>query len=190
MRYIKRFFESNSYKMEEKLDFLSTQIDEKNIVSKYLDENLLYIEYENLTTEDIKSLKQYLNGDRFIYDVVCFIPERHPAHYINILIVNDEFYDRNLNILYKNIKWVEHPLFTNLKSTSTGVGVDYLLDRYKDAKRADELPNGVSMIKNLDRPGEIEIWDQRTMEDPANFYEKDDCDMVTLQYLLYKHCGK
>lgn len=190
MRYIKRFYESNSYKMQEKLDFLSTQIDEENIISKYLDGNLLYLEYENVTPQDIESLKQYLNGDRFIYDVVCFIPERHPAHYINILLVDDEFYDRNLKILYKNIKWGEHPLFMGLKSTSTGVGVDFLLDRYKDAKKVEDLPNEVSMIKNIDRPGEIEIWDQKTMDGPIRLFEDDDCDIITLQYLLYKHCGE
>jgi hypothetical protein len=189
MRYIKRFFESNSNKMEEKFDFLSTHIDEKNIDTKDITDKYVYIEYSNLTTDEIKSLKEYLNGDRF-RDVIVFIPEKQRLDFFNILIVDDEFYNKNLNILYKNIKWDEHPIYKELKRTSTGVKVDFLLDRYKDTKKAEELPNGVTMIKNMDRPGEIEIWDSKVMEDPVRIWEKDGNDMVTLQYLLYKHCGQ
>lgn len=180
MTYLRKFNESLT---DDAVDYLSVEIDESRISFIDKQEEFLFVIYDNVLKFEYESLLKYINGVRFNKYECLF---DYDQGRVCLLVVGKDFYDRNKKCLYDNIEWIEHPLFTELKKSQIS-SIDLLADKYKNAQKAINLPEGVSIIRNLDRKGVVEVWDQRTMNDPERFLEDE--DFTYLQYQLFKSLG-
>ena len=69
----------------------------------------------------------------------------------------------------------------------TEVWSEDLYKKFQKAEKAINLKGNLSIIRNLDRMGQVEIWDSNIMEDPIRVWEDD---IPKLQYLLFKYLGE
>ncbi len=187
MKYLKRYNESLD--SEKYLDYLLSEVEDRFIQLKHSNENLLYLEY-NIDEEKSENLKSYILKSERFKDVVVLMG-RNEYDNFNILIIDKDFYQRNQNLLFKNIPWEDHYLKKELEKTRNLLKGqdDWLYDRWKDTKFC-KLADGFTMTLNLDRPGEIEFWPREYEDDPLRYYIKDEFDITNLQYQLFKYLGK
>ena len=178
---------NESFKSDDYLDYLMSQVDETKIVSKQVEDNFIYIKYD-VRLSEVRLIKQYLGGMRFkdVEIVLKYVYDHiQDCDLLNLLIVDKDFYERNQNILVGNIKWVDH----DIVEAMSGSYAHHLKTsfEYSEAKKAVGLPEGLTMIKNFGRRGIIEFWPQKFVDEPIKLWEND---VVELQYLLFKYFGK
>lgn len=180
MRYIRLF---ESFDSENILDYIYTEVpeSESDINFKDINNYLIFISYL-MPVSLVRKLKTYLESSVRFKNFEILTQYFEDEGRFDVLIVDKNFYDRNKKWLYNNIEWEEHPTTRELKRTSFDK-FDPLLDRFKNAQIAKNLPKSVSMIRNLDRQGEVEIWDRENMDDPEKIAESDS---VYIQYKLFK----
>jgi hypothetical protein len=184
---VRRFNES--FNAEEYLDYLLSEVDEKYLSKKDSGEFFLYLEYD-ITPGLADKIDIYLKTNNRFNDVIVISKYDFDLNYHRILLVDRFFYSKNQKFLYKNIKWIKHPIAISMDKTaafkSMLSGMD-IYDRYQKAEKAVDIPEDVSIIRNLDRIGQIEIWNDKLMEDPIRVWEENTPE---LQYILFKYLGK
>jgi len=184
---VRRFNES--FDSEEYLDYLLSEVDEKYLSKKDSGEFFLYLEYD-ITPGLADKIDIYLKTNNRFNDVIVISKYDFDLNYHRILLVDRFFYSKNQKFLYKNIKWIKHPIAISMDKTaafkSMLSGMD-IYDRYQKAEKAVDIPEDVSIIRNLDRIGQIEIWNDKLMEDPIRVWEENTPE---LQYILFKYLGK
>jgi len=105
--------------------------------------------------------------------------------YLELMIVDKEFYKNNLDILIKNIKWEMHPNAKELKNLSL---LMTHFSHVKNAKMANLNRPGYSLVKCITKlDGPYEFWPQKELEEPIIIPLIDN---IKLQYYLYKYMGK
>jgi hypothetical protein len=192
MNHLKRFNES--FNSEDYLDYLLSEVEESNIIYKYENDNFLYLVYF-LPLSKIKNLKSYLSTNMRFKDAVVMTQLKQDDGSLNgddafdILIVDKDFYERNSQFIYENIKWDKHPVLKDLQGIGSYQGgvIDDLVKRFSRAQVAVGLPEGFSMIRNLDRMSVVEFWPQQEEDEPITILESD---KLYLQYILFKYFGK
>ena len=179
MRYLKGFnegFNPDDYK-----DYLMSNISEDKIISEDITDNFIYITYD-LSEQDLKSLKRYLDTNSRFKDVVIL---SNNMNLFKLLILDKDFYERNKKWLYENIEWEEHILLKQMKKAAKkNPEFNFFVNDYKNARSAINLPKGYSMVKNLN-PKIVEIWPQE-VDSPIMMLEDD---IIQIQYLLFKYLG-
>ncbi len=180
---IRRFNES--FDSEEYLDYLLSEIEEKNISFKDSSNFFLYVEYDYQMVWADK-IDNYIKLNPRFNDVIAISKYDFDLNHHRILLVDRTFYSRNQKWMYKNLKWEKHPLAKLMDERSSLRGMD-IYDKYQKAEKAIDLKGNLSIIRNLDRMGQVEIWDSIIMEDPIRVWEDD---IPQLQYLLFKYLGE
>lgn len=184
MKYLKKFNESFA---DNVIDYLSVKIDESKISFIDKQDGFVFILYDKISKPEYDIFSKYIKGVRFdSYECLYKYESEGYLTYLTILIVDKDYYNRNKKYLYGNIEWEEHPILAELKKANIPGLIDNLLNRYKDAQKAINLPEGISIIRNLDGKGVVEIWDQKNMNDPERFSEDE---ALLLQYNLFKCLG-
>ncbi len=194
---IRRFNES--FDSEEYLDYLLSEIEEKNISFKDSSNFFLYVQYDILSGRAGK-IDNYIKLNPRFNDVITISKYDFDLDYHRILLVDRAFYTRNQKWLYRNLKWGKHPLAKLMDETpaynsmlasdgqmETEVWSEDLYKKFQKAEKAINLKGNLSIIRNLDRMGQVEIWDSNIMEDPIRVWEDD---IPKLQYLLFKYLGE
>ena len=175
IRKFNESFDSDHY-----LDCLLSEVEEKNISFKDNGDFFLYVEYD-ISTGQADRIDNYIKLNPRFNDVITISKYDFDTNYHRILLVDRFFYSRNQNCLYKNIKWDKHPIRVSLKKSGV------LTSSFSKAEKAIDIPESVSIIRNLDRVGQVEIWNPSIMEDPIRVWEDD---TPLLQYLLFKYLAK
>lgn len=194
MKNLRSIFES--FNSDTYLDYLSVYIEESEIQFMEQSANFLYI-VARLDDESRLRIKEYLSTSPRFKDTVVLSQSSPKPFGVSdskfdaaILIVDKDFYNRNIQYLYKNIKFKTHPIVEQLAKIAEESPeiISGILRTYKGAKMAVGLPNGFSIIKNLSSPA-IEFMVPEFSE-PLIFNPKDPVDIVYLQYSLYKYMCK
>lgn len=180
---IRRFNES--FDSDHYLDYLLSEIEEKNISFKDSGQFFLYVEYDILCGRADK-IDNYIKLNPRFNDVITMSKYDFDLNYHRILLVDRLFYSRNQKFMYKNLKWEKHPLAKWMDETPAYRDMD-IYDKYQKAEKALDIKENISIIRNLDRMGQVEIWDSNIMEDPIRVWEDD---IPKLQYLLFKYLGE
>lgn len=201
MKYLKKFenqSEVSTFNPEIYLDYLLSEISEEHLIHKESTEKLLSLIYNNISAGESDRIKRYLNGPRF-EDCIVLMEYEFGSKTASILLIDRFFYSRNQKWLYRNIKWVEHPLHTqfkrwqNMTSKSTVLVKDILpgtgmSTTFKNAYKAEGLPENISLIKGI-KNKVIEFWPQPDYDDPICFFEDSPLEIIELQFYLFKYLG-
>lgn len=178
---IRRFNES--FDSEQYLDYLLSEIEEENISFKDINKFFLYVEYD-ISSGKADKIDNYIKLNPRFSDVITMSKYDFDLNYHRILFVDRIFYSRNQKWLYKNLKWGKHPLTIFMEDIPEFSPV---YTKYQKAEKVIDLSGNISIIRNLDRIGQVEIWDSDIMEDPIRVWEDN---IPELQYLLFKYLGK
>lgn len=182
---IRRFNES--FNGQEYIDYLLSEVDEKKINYQDSSEFFLYIEYD-ISSGESDRIDNYIKVSPRFNDVISISKYDFDLNYYRLLLVDRFFYSRNQKWIYQNLKWDTHPIAISMKDNIYDqITLSYTFDRYKKVQKALDLPGSISIIRNLDRIGQVEIWDDKTMEHPIRIWEENTPE---LQYLLFKYLGK
>jgi hypothetical protein len=186
MKHIKKFNES--FNSDDYLDYLLSEVDESKIQLKYEADDFLYLSYR-IKTSDSKKVISYLEKSIRFKDVIVITQDGqdYPGYStLDILIIDKTYYENNKKWVYKNIKWDKHPTLIELEGIGIGGGlIDDLVKSYSKAQIAVGLPEGFSIIRNLNRIGDVEFWPHEESE-PIYLLESEE---VYLQYILFKYLG-
>ncbi len=180
---IKRFNES--FDSEKYLDYLLSEIDEESIKFKDSNEFFLYVEYD-ISSGRADKIDNYIKLNPRFNDIIKISKYDFDLNYYRVLLVDRFFYSRNQKWLYKNLKWGKHPLTISMEEIPAEFSSVYTT-KYQKAQKVLDLSGNISIIRNLDRIGQVEIWDSDIMEDPIRVWEDN---IPELQYLLFKYLGK
>jgi hypothetical protein len=182
LRSINESFNSDTY-----LDYLQIHIEDYQ--TRFIDSqnNFLYI-VASLDSDERAKIKEYLDKSPRFRDVVVMSYFGEPSSFSDetlLLVVDKDFYNRNLQYLYKNIKFEPHPIVIELKALDE-FNLSKILKSFKKAKMAKNLPEGFSIIKDMTLPNIIEFLPKQ-FDEPLTFNSKDPLDMIYLQYSIFKY---
>jgi hypothetical protein len=188
MRYLKKFEnkEESTFDVDTYLDYLLSEVREDHIMHKDSTENLMLIIYE-ISIGEHDRVKRYLNGTRF-EDCIALMEYGFGSKTSTVLLVDRFFYSRNQKWLYRNIKWNEHPLYTEFKRWKNTTN-KMMSTTFMNAYIADGLPENISLVKGIVDKNTIEFWPQGEKDDPMTFYEDVPTEMLELQFNLFKYLG-
>jgi len=183
MKHIRAFNES--FDGENYYDFIAVRLDgeDNDIYTSDITDNYVYMEIK-LNKVDPNAMLAYLKGQRFS-DIKFIRDVNRDLNSYTILLIDQEFYDKHQEFLFDNLKWVDHSIYTSFKQSESPF-VRKMADEYEAAKQVDPktLPEGLSIIKNIDRFGRIEIFND-SMDEPIKLWDNE---KARIQYLLYKYC--
>lgn len=179
MKHIKKFNESTESTIEDNLYLFF----DKEPTFKDENDNWSYYEYSK-GSFNIDRIENYLNGPRF----KGYHCNEYLSTHIAILIVKEEFWKENQNIIIDNLKWEDHPLKSIKLEWEDVPGIQNFAN-FADSKKVNNLPNSCSLIKNVGTNNRIEFWPQNSEGDPINI-KNDESGEFFLQYLLFKHATK
>jgi hypothetical protein len=191
MKHLRSIYES--FNSDTYLDYLQIHIEDYQ--TRFIDseKNFLYI-VASLDSDERAKIKEYLDKSPRFRDVVVMSylgePSSIPLYGSDdtvILVVDKDFYNRNLQYLYKNIKFEPHPISIDLKALLDKFDdFSKIFKSYKNAKISKNLPDGFSIVKNMSLPNIIEFLPNQ-FEEPLTFNSKDPVDMIYLQYSIFKY---
>lgn len=179
------------FNSEDYLDYLES-IDgwDKNRII-FIDSNkkFIYIEYDGIESRLDGIIRNIEKNIRFS-ETMNFTFYDYDLNILEILIVEINFYNRNETLNYESIKWKTHPLYTELSKNSSDIEIlgrssQSLFNRYKDSKKADNICDEISIIKDFDTKGMIEFYIQ-DIDDVIKFWDNN---VLKTRYLLLKYCG-